>query len=150
MILSLCNWHFKYFLIYSSSKPTVLTQYPFTQKWLSQYHLFSSKLISNIFMALLPFTKPTNSETEYFGGIDSARWIWSICATPTSISTRFHSRDCLIISRTDLPTSPFNILNRYLGHYTIWHLHSHAACANLLKSFIKYVLLMFRFTTPSS
>ena len=28
-------------------------------------------------MALLPFKNPTASETEYFGGISSTKWIWS-------------------------------------------------------------------------
>jgi len=146
MALSFCNSHFTYFRICSSSSPTVLTQYPFAQKCLPQYRLFNSKCISNIFMALFPFKKPTNSETEYFGGIDNTKWIWSICTLPSRISACFHSHSCLTISPMDLPIPPFKSLNRYFGHHTIWYLHSQSACAHLLKSFIKYLLLTFRAT----
>jgi len=147
MILSLFNCHLTYFLICSSSKPTVLTQYPFAQKCLPQYLFFSSACLSKIFIALFPFKKPTTSETEYFGGNDSTKWIWSSCTFPSNISTFFHSQSCLRMSRIDFPTSPCNILNRYFGHQTIWYLHCQTACANLLKSFTEYLLLMFRVTT---
>ena len=147
MILSLFNCHLTYFLICSSSRPTVLTQYPFAQKCLPQYLFFNSVCLSNILMALFPFKKPTTSDIEYFGGNDNTKWIWSICTLPSKISIFFHSHSCLIISRTDLPTSPFNILNRYFGHHTIWYLHLHTACASLLKLFVEYLLLIFRATT---
>ena len=148
MIRSLFSCHSTYFLIWSSSSPTVLTQYPFAQKCRPQYRRFSSRCLSNILIALLPFTKPTNSDTEYFGGIDTTRWIWSTWILPASISTFFHSHSCFMISRTDLPTSPLRILKRYLGHQTRWYLHSHTACASLLKSLIEYLPLMFRVTHP--
>ena len=145
MIRSLFNCHLTYFLICSSSRPTVLTQYPFAQKCLPQYRFFKPVCLANILMALLPFKKPTTSEMEYFGGNDTTKWMWSICTLPSNISTFFHSHSCLIISRTDFPTSPFNILKRYFGHYhTIWYLHSHIACANLLKSSIEYLLSIVR------
>ncbi len=146
MLRSLFNCHLTYFLIFSSFRPTVLTQYPFAQKCLPQYRFFKPIFVSNIFMALFPFRKPTTSATEYFGGNDITKWIWSICTLPSNIYTFFHSHNCLIISRTDLATSPFNILNLYFGHHTIWYLHSHTACANLLKSLIEYLLLIFRVT----
>jgi hypothetical protein len=57
-------------------------------------------------MALFPFRKPTTSEIEYFGANESTKWIWSAWTFPSNISTFFHSHNCLIISRTDLPTSP--------------------------------------------
>jgi hypothetical protein len=41
-----------------------------------------------------------------------------------------------------LPTSPFKTAKRYFGHHTMWYLHSHTECANLLKSFITYLLLI--------
>ena len=147
MVLSFFNCHLTYFLICSSSRPIVLTQYPFAQKCLPQYLFFSSLCISNILIALFPFRKPTTSEMEYFGGNDSTKWIWSAWTLPSKISTFFHSQSCLIISRTDSPISPFRILNRYFGHQTIWYLHYQTACANLLKSFIEYLLLIFRATT---
>ena len=58
------------------------------------------------------------------------------------------SNNCLIISRADLSTFPLNILNPHFGDHTITTLYSYTACANSLKSFIKYLLLMFRVTTP--
>ena len=148
MTRSLFNCHRTYLRISSSSRPTVLTQYPFAQKCRPQYRRFSSRCISKILIALLPFRNPTNSETEYFGGIDKTKWIWSICTLPARISTFFHSHSCLMISRTDLPISPLKILNRYFGHQTRWYLHSHTACANFLKSPTEYLPLMFRVTHP--
>ena len=147
MLLSFCICVLTYFLIWSSSRPIVLTQYPFAQKWRPQYRFFSSRFISNIFMALFPFRNPTASEIEYFGGTDKTKWIWSTCTLPSNISIFFHSQSCLIMSLTDRPIWPFNILKRYFGHHTIWYLHSHTACDNLLKVFTEYLLLFFRVTT---
>jgi hypothetical protein len=104
MIRSLFSCHSTYFRICSSSSPTVLTQYPFAQKRRPQYRRFSSWCLSNILIALLPFRKPTNSDTEYFGGIDRTRWIWSTWLLPASISTLFHTHSCFMMSRTGLPT----------------------------------------------
>ena len=58
------------------------------------------------------------------------------------------SNNCLIISRADLSTFPLNILNPHFGDHTIRTLYSYTACANLLKSFIKCLLPMFRFSIP--
>jgi len=147
MSLSFFNCQRTYFLICSSSSPTVLTQYPFAQKCLPQYRFFNPTCLSNILIALLPFKNPTTSETEYFGGNDTTKWTWSCCTLPSRISIFFHSQSCLNISRTDFPISPFNILNLYFGHHTMWNLHSHTACANLLKSFISYLLLIIGSST---
>ena len=125
----------------------VLTQYPFTQKCLPQYLFFNSLCISNILIALFPFRKPTISEIEYFGGDARTKWIWSACTLPSNISTFFHSHSCRMISRSDLPIAPFSIRNRYFGHHTIWYLHRHTACANLLNCFIEYLLWTYRVTT---
>lgn len=146
MSWSFFNCHFKYFLICSSFRPTVLTQYPFAQKCRPQYLFFISRYVSNILMALFPFKKPITSDTEYFGEIDTTMWIWSTWTFPSKISTCFHSQSCFIISRTDLPISPFKILNRYFGHHTMWYLHSHTAWDNLLKSPIEYLLSSSRVT----
>ena len=103
--LSFFNCHLTYFLICSSLKPTELTQYPFAQKCLPQYRLFNWGYRSNILIALLPFKKPTTSDTEYLGGIDNTKWMWSICTLPANISNFRHSHNCLMISRTDLSMS---------------------------------------------
>ena len=134
MFLSLFNCHFTYCLICSSSSPTVLTQYPFAQKCLPQYRFSILTYLSNIFIALLPFRNPTTSEIEYFGGNDNTRWIWSFCTLPSNISIFFHSHNSLIISRTDLPTSPFKTVKRYFGHHTMWYLHFQTVCDELFSS----------------
>ena len=140
MFLSLFKCHFIYCLVCSSSSPTVLTQYPFAQKCLSRCRFFIPTYLSKIFIALLPFRNPTTSEIEYFGGNNNTGWIWSFCTLPSNIFIFFHSHNSLIISRTDLPTSPFKTSKRNFWHYTIWYLP--IACANLLKSFITYLLLI--------
>lgn len=98
-------------------------------------------------MALLPFRNPMASDTEYFGGIERTKWIWSTWTLPSNISMCLHSHNWRIMSLTDLPTSPLNILNRYFGHHTTWYLHSHTACDNFLNCFTDYLLLIYRVTT---
>ena len=100
----------------------------------------------NILMTHLPFKNPAISDTEYFGGIDSTKWIWSFCTLPSKISNFFHLHSCLIISRTDLPTFPVKTLNLYFGHHTKWYLHSYTTCANLCNFFIEYLILSSRTT----
>ena len=148
MRLSFSNCHLTYFLIFSSSSPMVLTQYPFAQKCLPQYRLSNSRCLSKIFMAHLPFKKPVTSETDNFGGIDITRCTWSFWTFISRISSFFHSHSCFIISQTDFLTAPFRILNRYFGHQTMWYLQSQIACANFLKSFIEYLLLSSGSPTP--
>jgi hypothetical protein len=146
MRLSFSICQFTYLRIFSSSRPTVLTQYPLAQKCLPQYRFFRWIWRSNIFIALLPFRKPTTSAIEYLGGIDSTKWTWSNWTFFSSTSNFFHSHSCWIISITDFATSPFRMRNRYLGHQTIWYLQSQTACANFCNSFIKYLLQTFRVT----
>ena len=144
MILSLCNCHLIYFLICSSFRPTVLTQYPLAQKCRPQYRFFNPGHLSKTLMALLPFKKPTISETEYFGGIDNIKWIWSIKTFNSSISNFFHLHNDDKLSSTVLLTPFSNTLYRYFGHQTKWYLHSQTTCAIFLKSLIEYLLLIFR------
>ena len=145
MIWSLFNCHLTYFLICSSSRPTLLTQYPFAQKCLPQYRFFNPVCLSNILMALLPFKKPTTSEIEYFGGKDNTKCIWSICTLPSTISTFFHSHRCLIISRTHFPTSPFQYLETVLWTpYNMVFTFPYRACANFIKLSIEYLLSIVR------
>ena len=143
MRLSFSNCHFTYFRILSSSRPTVLTQYPLAQKCLPQYRFLSSRCLSKILMAHFHFMKPITSDTENFGGTDMTKCTWSSRTFISSISTFFHSHNWLMISLTDFCSAPFRILNRYFGHHTTWYLHCQIACANLLKSVIEYLLLSF-------
>ena len=135
-----------YCFIFSSSRPTVLTQYPFAQKCRPQYLFFKSICLSNIFIALFHLRKPTISDAEYLGGKDITRCTWSNWTLPAKISIFFHSHNCRMIARTDFATSPFNILNRYFGHHTTWYLQSHTTCDNFLNCFILSLLMMFRVT----
>jgi hypothetical protein len=146
MRLSFSNCHLTYFLISSSLRPTVLTQYPFAQKCLPQYRFLSLRCLSKILIAHLPFKKSTISDTANFGGIDITKCMWSSWIFISRISSFFHSHSYFMISLTDFSTAPLRILNRYLGHHTIWYLHCQIACANLLKLLIEYLLLMFRVT----
>ena len=147
MFLSFCRCHFTYFRIFSSSRPIVLTQYPFAQKCRPQYRFFKSKCLSNIFMAHFPFRNPITSDTECLGGIESTRWTCSSYTFISKISSFFHSQSCVINSFTDSCTVPFRILNLYFGQKAIWYLHCHTACANFSKLLIEYLLFIFRVAT---
>src|SRR5205823_1959498 len=74
-----------YFLTASSSRPTVLTQYPVAQKCrpVIRRSRSSSQWIRT---ALFPFREPTVYDTLYFGGILTNRWIWSAAAVPPAAS----------------------------------------------------------------
>ena len=147
MRLSFSSCHFTYMRIFSSSSPTVLTQYPLAQKCLPQYRFFRWIWRSNIFIALFPFRKPTTSDIEYLGGIDKTKCTWSNWTLCSNIPNFFHSQSCWTISPTDFATSPFSMRKRYLGHQIIWYLQSHTACANFCRYFIEYLLSTFRVTT---
>ena len=147
MLLSLFNCHLTYFLICSSFRYTVLTQYPLAYKC-RPVSSFQFQMSVEYLNSTFSFQKPTTSEIECLGRTQRSKWTWSACTFPSNISIFFHSHNCFIISRTELPTPPVKILNRYFGHHTIWYLHSHTACANLLKCFIDYLLLKFRVTYP--
>ena len=146
MRLSFSNCHRTYFLISSSLRPTVLTQYPFAQKCLPQYRFLRLRCLSNILIAHLPFKKPTTSDTANLGGIDSITCTWSSWIFISRISSFFHSQSCFMISFTDFSIAPLRILNRYVGHHTIWYVHCQIACAHLLNLLIEYLLLMVRVT----
>ena len=66
-----------YCLIVSSSRPTVLTQYPRAQNVRPRTIRFVAlpKLITSD--ALFPFSRPITPDTLYFGGIARQRWMWS-------------------------------------------------------------------------
>jgi hypothetical protein len=144
--LSFFNCCFPNFLICSSFRPTEATQYLFAQKCLPQYRFFNWGYRSNILIALFTFKKATTSSTEYFGRINNTKCKWSICKLPANISNLRLSHNCRMISRNDLPMSPFNILKHILGYQIKWNLHSQTACDNFLKSAIKYRLRVFKVT----
>jgi hypothetical protein len=110
--------------------------------------LFVKNHPTKILIALFPFMKPTASESEYFGGTERTKWIWSTWMLPSRISIFFHSHSCRIMSRMERPISPRKILNRYFGHQTTWYLHSHTACDNLLNRFTEYLLFTLRVPYP--
>ncbi len=112
-----------YCFIFSSSKPTVLTQYPFAQKCRPQYLFFKFICLSNIFIALFPLRKPTTSDAEYLGGKDITRCTWSNWTLPAKISIFFHSHSCRMIARTEFATSPFNILTAIEMPRPSWLIH---------------------------
>ena len=70
-----------YLRMVSSSKPTVLTQYPRDQKCLPFICLFFSKY-RWILTALLPFKKPITNAILNFGGTLRHMWIWSALKLP--------------------------------------------------------------------
>jgi len=143
MRLSFSCCHFTYRHTFSSSRPTVLKQYPFAQKCLPQYRFFNSRCLSKILMAHFPFKNPTVSETKNFGGMETTICTWSSWTFISKTSNFFHSHNCLKISSTDCCKAPFKILKRYLGHQIKWYLHCHMACANLLNALIEYLLVQF-------
>ena len=111
----------------SSSRPTVLTQYPRDQKCSPVTRLFPNICLW-IRTALFPLIKPIANETLYFGGMLKHMWIWagSRCPSNTSIPRCRHN------SRRTSPTRfrnfPYSILLRYFGMITIWYLQSHLTC----------------------
>ena len=147
MLLSFASCHFTYFRIFSSPSPTVLTQYPFAQKWRPLYRFFNSRCLSKILIAHFPFRNPLISDTANFGGIDMTKCTWSSKTFISNISSFFRSHDCCRISSSGFFIAPRRILNRYFWHQTICYLHSQIACPNLLKLLIEYLLLSFESPT---
>jgi hypothetical protein len=90
----------------------------------------------------LPCRRMTVSATEYFGGIEKPKWIWSMCTIPISIKTSFYTQSSLMSSRTGLPAYPFKIKSRYFGHQRMWYSHCHTACPSFLRPLITYLQLM--------
>ncbi len=70
---SFFSCHFTYFLIFSSSNPTVLMQYPLLHKCLPQYRFPNCSYLSNILNANFPFKYPIMSDKLYFGATDITR-----------------------------------------------------------------------------
>jgi len=131
-----------YFRIFSSSSPTVLTQYPCAQKCRPQYRRFIFSCRLNTWIALFPFKYPTTSDTEYLGGKLKTKCTWSDWTFFSKISTFFHLHKDSKLSSTVRRTPFSSTLYLYFGHQTKWYLHSQTECANFLKRFI-YASLSF-------
>src|SRR5512139_819240 len=82
-------------------------------------------------IALLPLRYPTIVDTEYFGGIEMHRWIWSRHALPSSRLTPLYSHSRRKITPTSWRNLPKMILRRLFDTQTTWYLHSHTVCDRL-------------------
>ena len=116
-----------YLLMVSSSKPTVLTQYPQNQKCRPDTR-FWSNTVRRINTTPLRFRKPITMAMLYFGGTLKHMWIWSIIKCPSISSTPRCRHNSRIISPTRLRNFPYSFFWRYLGTNTIWYLKSHLTC----------------------
>ena len=98
----------------SSSKPTVLTQYPRDQKCspVTRFIFNNSRWIRT---ALLPFKNPIAKATLYLGGMLKHIWIWSGIRCPSTISRPFWLHNSLIICPTPFRNFPNSFLLRYFG-----------------------------------
>ena len=91
-----------------------------------------------------------NSDTDYFGAIDTIRCTWSGCTFSSSTSTCsfcLHSwyTTCLTLS----PMTPLKIQYRYFEQNTIWYLHSYRESDNFLNRWGMMGLLLLVGCTPS-
>jgi hypothetical protein len=138
-------FHFMNFshLFKTSSRPIILTQYPFAQTKNVYPSIFSS--IPNtyqIFWCYFSHLKnPTTFEIEYFGENDNTKWIWSFCTLPSYfyLLPLTYLIDYVLYR---LVNFTLKILNLYFGHYTKWYLHSHTTCDNLFNLLIEYLFLL--------
>ena len=119
----------------SSSKPTVLTQYPRDQKCRPVTRLFPIRF-RWIRTALLPFKNPITNAMLNLGGTLKHMWIWSGIRWPSINSTPRCLHRSFIICPTRARNFPYRFFLRYLGTITTWYFHSHLTCAKLCQSCI--------------
>ena len=119
----------------SSSRTTVLTQYPRDQKWRPVTRLFPNICLW-IRTALFPLIKPIANATLYFGGMLKHMWIWSGRSSPSNASIPRCRHNSRITSPTRFRSLPYSFLLRYFGMITIWYLQSHLTCDRLSQSCI--------------
>jgi hypothetical protein len=126
-----------YLRMVSSSKPTVLTQYPRLQKCLRFLCAFLTKY-RWILTALLPFRNPITNATLNFGGILKHMWTWSAFKFPSNSSIPRCRQRSFIISPTYRLNLPYRFLFRYLGIMTTWYLQPQRTCDKLYQSCIVF------------
>jgi len=136
-----------YLRMVSSSKPTVLTQYPRDQKCLHFVCLFFSKY-RWILTALLPFKKPNTNAMLNFGGTLRHMCIWSDFKLPSNNSTPRCRQRFFIILPTLRLNFPYNFLLRYFGIMTTWYLQSQRTCDKLCQLCIGSSSLGLTWTFP--
>jgi hypothetical protein len=124
-----------YLRMVSSSRPTVLTQYPRAQKCIpvNRRCPISFRWINT---ALLPFKKPITKAMLNLGGTLKHIWTWSGIKWPSKTSRP----RCRHRSRSTSPTRfrnlPYKAFLRYFGTITMWNLQSHRTCDKLCQSCI--------------
>src|SRR5512137_1246222 len=136
-----------YFLMVSSSNPTVLTQYPRLQKCSPVTFLFP-RICRWIRTALLPLINPIANATLCLGGMLTHMWIWSGIRCPSTSSIPRCRHTSFITSPTCFFSDPYSFLFRYFGMMTIWHLHPYRTWDKLCHSCIGSSSLSFRGTFP--
>jgi hypothetical protein len=129
------RWSRMYARIVSSSRPTVLTQYPVAQKLKPVIRLTPSSSLW-IRIALFPLIYPTVFETLYFGGILKHKWIWSGIACPSSNSIPFWRHRSRMIGPIFFLNCPYIVSCRYFDTNTMWYLQSHLTCDSDFHSLI--------------
>ena len=127
----------------SSSRPTVLTQYPRAQKCRPVTRLFSSTF-RWIRTALFPFRKPITKAMLNFGGTLKHMCTWSGIKCPSMSSTPRCLHKSFMISPTFRFNFPYNFRCRYFGTITTWYLQSQRTCDKLSQSCIVYSSVLLR------
>ena len=114
----------------STSRPTVLTQYPRDQKCKPVTRLL---FIISLWMrtALFPLRNPIIKDILNQGGTLRHIWIWSGIWCPSINCIFFCQQRSRMISPTSLRIFPYNTFLRYLGTMTTWYQHSHRTCDKL-------------------
>jgi hypothetical protein len=119
----------------SSSKPTVLTQYPRDQKCLGVGCPLRC-IYRWIRTALFPFKNPMVCAMLYFGGTLKHICMWSDLRFPSRNSSPRCLHRSFNISPTMRLNLPYSVLFRYFGAMTRWYLQSQRTCDKLCQSCI--------------
>jgi hypothetical protein len=145
MCLSFSTFHFiKYFFV--SIMTYSIHPLPFCLKVVTPMPFLKNEMRIEYLSRAFSLQKLTTSDTANFERIDSITCRCSSWIFISRISSLCLSQSCFYDSLNRLFYCPLRILNRYLGHHTIWYLHCQIACANLLNLLTEYLLLMFRAT----
>ena len=91
-------------------------------KRLPQYgRCLSSRNLLNTRVAVLPFTIPTNVNTDAFRGTITSRCTWSSCTFNSTTSTCWCSLNARLHQLTSSNTRPVNIRYRFFRTHTMWY-----------------------------